>query len=264
MEALVALIANDQLYIVVLVGKVAYLADHVLQPLVPLFSRDLSGPESEVPFALLGATEAFGEGRAIDIKLVVKGELLVLQNILGGEYSDADFPQHIPLLGDAVRVAGVVDEASQVALVGRVDHLSLRSFHQVRARGLRVLAHSKPPDFGVYREDLPDVLHDEVASLDELASLEAPALAPRWERVNASVVMLLEFAVLAEVPAVASLVIALGRNHPVQAAVPTVIGHICILGRAASSNKYVSFSPLGRHRQLSMSSFLGVFLLRSR
>jgi len=46
----------------------------------------------------------------------------------------ADLAEHVPLLGDAVRRARVVDEARHVALVRGVDHLFGRNAHQVRAR----------------------------------------------------------------------------------------------------------------------------------
>lgn len=67
------------------------------------------------------------------IELIVKCEFLVLLNVPYCENADAHFSQHIPLLRDAIRLAGVVDESSQVPLISRVNHLMVIEFHEVSA-----------------------------------------------------------------------------------------------------------------------------------
>ena len=141
-EALVALVADDQLYIVIVEVFLADLAGHVFETLVPLFGSDVGGPESQIPLASFGAAEAFGERGAVDIKLIVEGEFFVLLDVLECEDADANLPQNVPFLGDAVGFAGVIDESRQIALVGGVDDLALRCFHEVGASRFAVLLYS--------------------------------------------------------------------------------------------------------------------------
>lgn len=133
METSVAVVAYYQLHIVIVIILVADLAGHVLETFVPLLGADVGGPQTKVPFALLGAAEAFGEGSTVDIKLVVECEFLFLLDIPESENADAYFPKDVPLLSDAVGFAGVVDEPGEIALVGGVDNLSLRGLHQICA-----------------------------------------------------------------------------------------------------------------------------------
>ena len=124
MEPFVAVVADYQLYIVVVVVFVADLAGHVLESFVPLLSGNVGGSESEIAFALFGATQALGEGGTIDIKLVVKSKFLIVLNISKRKYPHTNLTEHIPLLRDAVRLAGVVDKSGDVAFVGGVDDLT--------------------------------------------------------------------------------------------------------------------------------------------
>lgn len=123
-EAPVAVVADDQLYVIIVIVFVANLAGHVFQTLVPLLGTDVGWSKTEVTFAFLRPTETFCERRAIDIELIVKCKLFIFFNIAQSKDSDANFSKDIPLLGDAVRFARVVDETSQVSLIGRVDNLS--------------------------------------------------------------------------------------------------------------------------------------------
>lgn len=139
MEALVALVADDQLYIVIVEVFLANLAGHVLEAFVPLFGSDVGGSESQIALAPFGAAEAFGEWSAVDIKLIVEGEFFVLLDVLECEDADANLPQNVPFLGDAVGLAGVVDESRQIAFVGGVDDLAFGCFHEVGASRFAVL-----------------------------------------------------------------------------------------------------------------------------
>lgn len=53
MEALVALIADDQLDIVIIKVFLADLACHILKAFVPFLSSDVSGSQTQIPFASL-------------------------------------------------------------------------------------------------------------------------------------------------------------------------------------------------------------------
>lgn len=110
MEPLIALIAYYQLHIVIIVGQMANFTNHILQPIIPLLSADVGWSQTQVAFASLGPTQAFGERRAVNIELIVKGKLFILLDIFKRKYANTDFPQHIPLLCDAVWLTGVVDE----------------------------------------------------------------------------------------------------------------------------------------------------------
>lgn len=133
MEAFVALITDDELDIVIIEVFLADFAGHILQSFVPLLRSDVSWPQAEVTFAAFGPAETFGQRSAVNIELVIEVELLVLLDVLQREDADADLSQHVPFLGDAVGLAGVVDEPGQVALVGRVDDFSLGGLHEVGA-----------------------------------------------------------------------------------------------------------------------------------
>jgi hypothetical protein len=133
MKTFVAFIANYELNVVVLEIFLTDFACHILKTLVPLFSTYVSRSQTQITLAFFGAAEALGKGRAVDIELVVEGEFFILHNVSEGEDANADFSEHIPLLGDAVGLAGVVDEPSEVALVCGVDNLALGSLHEVGA-----------------------------------------------------------------------------------------------------------------------------------
>ena len=142
MEAAVASIAYYQLNVVIFIVLCTDLASHVLKTLVPLFSSDIGGSETQISFASFGATQTLGQRSAVYVKLVVKCKLFVLLDVPKGEYADAYLPEDIPLLGNAVGFARVVDKAGQVALVSRVNDFSLTGFHEISACGFAVLLNS--------------------------------------------------------------------------------------------------------------------------
>jgi hypothetical protein len=160
-EALVTLIANDQFNIVIIEVFFTDFASHVLKALVPLFSSDVGGAKTEIAFTTLGPAQALGKRSAVDVKLIVKGQFFVFLDVLQSKDADTDLTQYIPLLSNTVGLARMVDESCEVALVGRVDDLALRCFHEVGAGRLAVFLHSGLPEVRVGRKDLPDVLHDE-------------------------------------------------------------------------------------------------------
>ena len=65
MEPLVALIAEQELIIVILHVLATDAAGHIVQFLLPLLSGVLSGPHSQIAFASGSPTEAFGKGGMI-------------------------------------------------------------------------------------------------------------------------------------------------------------------------------------------------------
>jgi len=122
---------------------------------------------------------------------------LVLFDVSQCKDTDAYLSQNIPFLGDAIRLAGVVDETSEVSLFGGVDDLPLRSLHQVSTRGNAIRLYSAATLLRVNCKDLPDVLHDEVALANALSCTEPPTLTTCRKGIHESILMLLELPVLA-------------------------------------------------------------------
>lgn len=185
-------------------------------------------------------------------------------DVPNGENSYTNLTKHVPFPGDAVWLARMIDEPSQIAFIGGINHLPIWGFHQIVASRTRVLFDSHLTYFRCGGENFSNVLHDEFPSSDELTCLETPSLAPCREGVNISILMLLKLSVLTEISTITCLIIALSWNHSVQASFPTIIGHISVLWISSFKNIYFESGSRGRHKQLSISSFLGVFLLRSR
>lgn len=264
MESQVTFIADNELYVIVVIIGLAYFASHVLEPLVPFFRSDVHWPKPQISFALLRATQTLGQGSIEHIELVVECHLVVLLDVPESENTDADLSKDIPLLGDAVGLAGMVDESSQVALLGGVNDLALAGLHQVSAGGNGVLLDPPPALFGINGENLSDVLHDEIPLLDLLAGIEPPPFASGGKGVHQGILVLLELPIIAQIVASARLIVALSRDHPVDAAIAAVVGDIRVLVYSALENGYLSGSDCGTHRQYYSSSFFGCFRLRSR
>jgi len=132
-EALVAHVAEQQPVLELLGILIADGAGHVLEPVLPFLERELRRLEAQVLLAVLRAAQALRQRRLEAVKLVVEVELLVLEDVLDRENANADLSEDVPLLGDAVRVARVVNEPREVAFVGWVDHLVLVDLHHVSA-----------------------------------------------------------------------------------------------------------------------------------
>lgn len=129
--------------------------------------------------------------------MIVERQLLILSYVLHSEYAHADLSQDIPFASDTVRVARMIDEASYVAIEGRIDYLIVSCLHQVGAGRVLVQFHSFFSQFCVNREYLTDILHDKLALSDRFASQKTPALVFGLERVDIGILMQLEPSVLA-------------------------------------------------------------------
>jgi len=132
-EPFVTIIANDQLYIVVIIVFVTNFAGHILKSLVPLFCSYICGSQPQVTLASPGATKALSQRSTIHIKLIIEGKLLILLNVPKCKYSNTNFSQNVPFLRNAVRFARMVDKPCNVSLVSRINDFSLRGFHQISA-----------------------------------------------------------------------------------------------------------------------------------
>lgn len=117
----------------------------------------------------------------------------------------------------------MVDKPGQIALFCGVNDLAFAGFHQVSTGRDRVLFDPSPALFRVNGENLANVLHDEVALANPLTGAESPALAACRKRVHEGVLVLLELAILAQIVASAGVVVALGRNHAVDAPVSAIV-----------------------------------------
>lgn len=81
MEPLVALVADYQLLIIIITILHTDLTRHILQPLIPLLSRNIRRLQPQIPLTPLRPTQTLRQRRTIHIKLIIKRQLLILLDI---------------------------------------------------------------------------------------------------------------------------------------------------------------------------------------
>lgn len=83
----------------------------------------------QVAFAFAGTAVALSEGSLEEIELVVECELLVLADVLQSENTHAYLSKDIPLLGLAIWLARVIDQAGHIAHEGWINYLVVCCLH---------------------------------------------------------------------------------------------------------------------------------------
>jgi len=100
-------------------------AYHILEPIVPLVGCDIGGSQSQIALAFLGTAQAFGKRSAINIEMVIKCKLLVLLHVSDGENTNTNLAQHVPFSCYAVGFTRVINEPSQITLIGGVNNFTI-------------------------------------------------------------------------------------------------------------------------------------------
>jgi len=121
---------------------------------------------------------------------------LIFFNVLDCEYPNACLAKHIPLLRNTIRVARMIDKASQVAFVCWVNYFILAYFHHICASGATILVRSLATFLRVYVKDLTNVLHYEAVFGYFLSSAQSPAFSLCWEGINTFILVFLESPIL--------------------------------------------------------------------
>ena len=133
MKASVAIITNNQFYIIVFIVLVTYLTSHILKPFIPFLSSDICWSEAQISFAFLRSTKALGQWSAVYIKLVIKCQFLVLFNVSECKNTYANLSKNIPFLSNTVWFARVIYETCQISLISRVNNFTFGCLHEVSA-----------------------------------------------------------------------------------------------------------------------------------
>ena len=164
-----------------------------------------------------GAAEALDRVVPVTLKVVVERQLVSGVDVGERVYADAKLAVHHPLLRLAVGIARVVEEATRVASLRRVDSLRRRQGHKVVVSPALIVVPRLSRPVLVLVQHLADVLDDELPFLKRLLGEQAVALAAGALDVELRVVLLLKLLVLAPVAARAKRWIALDEHVPVDA-----------------------------------------------
>lgn len=184
--------------------------------------------EPQVALALLCATVALGERRFECIELVIKSKFFVLLDVAPRKNANGCLFTDRPLPCFAVRIARVVDEASDIAEDGRVDDLTVLSSHHVRARRHFVLFYALLANGRVLVEHLAHVLHDEGALGEKFAGGQTPAFLLRLDRVDVRILMQLKPTIAARVAHWANFFCAILGHRPVETLLTAVVALLLV------------------------------------
>uniref|UniRef100_A0A6B0VA19 Putative histone lysine n methyltransferase nsd3 n=1 Tax=Ixodes ricinus TaxID=34613 RepID=A0A6B0VA19_IXORI len=131
--------------------------------------------QSHVATAVAGPTGALDPLVAPAVEVVVEGELCAWCDVSDGKDADTGVSVDSPLLGLAVGIAGVVHEARQVSPWPRVDDAVPVQGEEVEVAAVLQVKPRQAALAFLLVDDLPDVLHDEVARSQGLVGAQAPA-----------------------------------------------------------------------------------------
>lgn len=154
---------------------------------------------------------------------------MIFLNVPQREDTDTDFSQNIPFLCDTIGLARMIDKPCKVSLVCGIDNLSFWCFHQIGTCRIAIFFNSGFSFFTICREYLSNILHDKISSVYFFPRKQSPSFS--WSRlwIDTSILMFLEFSILAKISTITSIIITFCGHHSIETSLSTIVRYIVVL-----------------------------------